>query len=1186
MKWFLLSVIMLGSVLMLRAQNGYWEEAKGPYGGDFDLTKTNDGTLYATFFEDLKRVYRSTDDGKNWEHLSFLQKAFPHHSYNRLVVGAKGTLFVGVYDADTGGTNWYKTNNDGQSWEPFNVFSLFLERPSGVLFGVPWNGSPVRSVDGGQNWEPASLVIDHLYYPVNDPYGGLILLPSHGENLPVFQSHDDGLSWDTIQVPFDFFDYFFTPSGTFFAVKADSPNEIFRTSDGGVNFVSIGISAQNFVNASFSCLLNGRILLESDTTVYYSDDDGESWQVLLHPDKSLGDWGNFQSITPLPDGKIFKNYLGSLLSSTDGGLSWEFSGSGMRNAEVNELRFVSDSLFYSYTPIGAWRTEDAGETWRQLSKNLVFAKPGNNIQITNTGGVVLIQDHQLLWSANGKDNFLDITPADSLLDYGNTIYCNPINNDLFTRTKSGLQRSQDLGQHWEWVFNALPQSRLYFHSTGRLFLTNTISGVYYSDDNGTSWHNLTIPNIFLNEFKRAPNGDIYASGSNGASNHLWKSIDAGLTWEMLPVLINELYWDTRFFEIAQNGHLFLQNGDTSFIFTTNNCLSWQTLPSLARISDYWSRNCLVLSPDQHLYVGGPNEGGLYRTSSPVTEGAYIEGHAKIDADADCSTPDAQEPLKNWNVEAQGVPYTSYTKTDADGHYIFFVDTGTYQVTLQNPNSVWWTFCDTSQTANLPNLSATDTIDFAAIPLSFCPLLTVNVGIPQLRRCFDNEVYVEYCNQGTEPADSAWVDVMLDPYLSFVSSAQPNLVLPYNTIRFFVGDIPSGECGQFQLTIHVDCDSTILGQTHCVTAHGFPDTLCTNVPNWSGANIEATVSCQDSTLQFNLKNTGNAHSQTLDYIIIEDDVVLMTGQQDYDVAEDLVLNVSANGSTWRVESAQEPGHPFSNLALAFAEGCGGFGSLGYINQFPVNGIQPSWHRMCVENTGSYDPNDKQGFPIGVGTEHNIRPGQTIDYLIRFQNTGTDTAFTVLIRDTLSTFHDPINIRPGASSHPYTWDLSGQGVIQFMFNNIMLPDSNVNEATSHGFVQFSIAPYVDVPLGSVIQNNAAIYFDFNLPVITNTTWHTIEKSPLISATHPVPSIVESELEVWPNPFSERTNIHVQKATRGKLTLSVFNSLGNLVVQKAVIGPDIEMNTKNLPKGLYWAEIRNLQGEIVGSVKLLRQ
>ncbi|MCB0556652.1 MAG: hypothetical protein KDD02_24110, partial [Phaeodactylibacter sp.] len=64
------------------------------------------------------------------------------------------------------------------------------------------------------------------------------------------------------------------------------------------------------------------------------------------------------------------------------------------------------------------------------------------------------------------------------------------------------------------------------------------------------------------------------------------------------------------------------------------------------------------------------------------------------------------------------------------------------------------------------------------------------------------------------------------------------------------------------------------------------------------------------------------------------------------------------------------------------------------------------------------NDKQGFPRGYGDEHYIYPGTDLEYLVRFQNTGNDTAFLVVIRDTLSEFLDIATVRPGAASHPYT------------------------------------------------------------------------------------------------------------------------------------------------------------------------
>ena len=73
--------------------------------------------------------------------------------------------------------------------------------------------------------------------------------------------------------------------------------------------------------------------------------------------------------------------------------------------------------------------------------------------------------------------------------------------------------------------------------------------------------------------------------------------------------------------------------------------------------------------------------------------------------------------------------------------------------------------------------------------------------------------------------------------------------------------------------------------------------------------------------------------------------------------------------------------------------------------------------------------KWAFPLGFGDENYIYRGQDIEYLIRFQNTGTDTAFFVTIRDTLSDFLDITTVRPGASSHNYNFTVSEEGVYKF-------------------------------------------------------------------------------------------------------------------------------------------------------------
>ncbi|MBK8497776.1 MAG: hypothetical protein IPL52_02895 [Flavobacteriales bacterium] len=63
------------------------------------------------------------------------------------------------------------------------------------------------------------------------------------------------------------------------------------------------------------------------------------------------------------------------------------------------------------------------------------------------------------------------------------------------------------------------------------------------------------------------------------------------------------------------------------------------------------------------------------------------------------------------------------------------------------------------------------------------------------------------------------------------------------------------------------------------------------------------------------------------------------------------------------------------------------------------------------TGSYDPNDKTATTSSAWSRdlYYIDVDQWIDYTIRFQNTGTDTAFTVVITDTLPTTLDASSLR---------------------------------------------------------------------------------------------------------------------------------------------------------------------------------
>ncbi|MFK8005242.1 MAG: T9SS type A sorting domain-containing protein [Saprospiraceae bacterium] len=150
---------------------------------------------------------------------------------------------------------------------------------------------------------------------------------------------------------------------------------------------------------------------------------------------------------------------------------------------------------------------------------------------------------------------------------------------------------------------------------------------------------------------------------------------------------------------------------------------------------------------------------------------------------------------------------------------------------------------------------------------------------------------------------------------------------------------------------------------------------------------------------------------------------------------------------------------------------------------------SWTRVV---TASYDPNIKENFVGETTTGGAIyEDDTTMDYLIHFQNVGNDTAFTVVVRDTLDDAHlDVTTIRGFSSSHDMQVDFEGTNVLVFTFENIYLVDSMTNEEASQGWLGFNIDLLPGQMLGTEITNEAAIYFDYNAPIITNEIVNTIE------------------------------------------------------------------------------------------------
>jgi uncharacterized repeat protein (TIGR01451 family) len=526
---------------------------------------------------------------------------------------------------------------------------------------------------------------------------------------------------------------------------------------------------------------------------------------------------------------------------------------------------------------------------------------------------------------------------------------------------------------------------------------------------------------------------------------------------------------------------------------------------------------------------------------------------------------------------------------------------TYTAMIDTTNLNWSNLCSNSQFITIQNgIAECEDVGFGLVNSNPCSDPDVSIYTPSLRRCFSNQrVYVSACNQTTATGvlSASFVDVELDPLMTITSASLPYSSQGNNVFRFQTGNLNPGQCVNFNISTTISCNA-MLGQTLCMDANLYPvqscaldtiqsDPIINNVIGgtlngfpqtctlpWDQSSLIVDGWCQEDSVYFSITNTGDPGGGdmecyspmwvTVDGVVTYTDSIMIPGGQT------VILSYFGNGQTWILNAEQHPLHPGNFHPSAHVEACGDTANWtpDIVNDFPQDDADAVVDIYCGVVTGSYDPNDKTGFPIGQTDQKYIQPNQQLQYVIRFQNTGTDTAFTVVIRDTLDTDLNIFTVTSGVSSHQYDFRMYGPRVLEWTFNNINLPDSSTNQEGSNGFVTFHVDQVPNLDPGTEITNDADIYFDFNDPITTNTTMHRIFEG-FVSVLN-VEELTQNgkSLLVYPNPTSQSITIKGEKNMNQ--SFSIYDQMGREVFKGKLNGISTEVNLSILSKGIYTLKI----------------
>ncbi len=228
----------------------------------------------------------------------------------------------------------------------------------------------------------------------------------------------------------------------------------------------------------------------------------------------------------------------------------------------------------------------------------------------------------------------------------------------------------------------------------------------------------------------------------------------------------------------------------------------------------------------------------------------------------------------------------------------------------------------------------------------------------------------------------------------------------------------------------------------------------------------------------------------------------------------------------------------------------------------------YHQTVV---GAYDPNS-----VTCVEGDSLPPseiGNYLHYVINFENTGNYQAENVVVKDIIDTSKYDINtLQLLSSSNPVYTRINGNKV-EFIFENINLAAQGGNPPVGgHGNVLFKIKSNNTLQSGDFVSKEANIYFDYNAPILTNTSQTTY--AVLSNSIHQL----DNSIAIYPNPTASIININCNSAIK---TVEIFDLQGRLLETLIANNINAKIDLSSRMQGIYFLKITSDKGAKVEKV-----
>jgi photosystem II stability/assembly factor-like uncharacterized protein len=459
-------------------------------------------------------IFRTIDGGENWVFQTNITsgKKMAFDDGIGFIIGNEGNIMKSTSNGNVWNQLDFIDDSDLNGISMFGSDSLVISSTDYIHF----------SYDGGETW--SSQLFEEKCrgsYFINSKVG------FYTTRLEaILKTIDGGETWYNVkqsQSNTDFSTIYFSPQNTGYI---SFENKLYRSEDNGETWSKISNISSDIYDISFPTEDIGFMTGENNN-IYKSINGGETWQ--LNNNDYFDFFHSMISVLFSDENKgIATGSSGRVIVTSNSGDSWE--NYSPTYSEIKEIEMVTEEVGYMLAGNEILSTDNYGEDWTNLGL------------IVNDGVV------------HGID-FVDEIHGFAIVD-------------------RKVYKTSNSGQTWlkAHTSNTMSSNNL----DGIKFLSESVGFVSTLGGNGTLYRTKNIGNTWV-EVINDKIGDIqFLDGSVGyafGNERIYKTVDTGITWELLFDAGYEYYINDVFFVNEQVGYMSRYN---EILKTIDGGVTWNT----------------------------------------------------------------------------------------------------------------------------------------------------------------------------------------------------------------------------------------------------------------------------------------------------------------------------------------------------------------------------------------------------------------------------------------------------------------------------------------------------------------------------------------------------------------------------------------------------------------------------------